>query len=202
MDFSEIDSGRLWFGQCVEGWVIYRRIDRGAQGDWEPAAMSDPDTTLYAECEHLHCDGPSDARHWPSKPQTRAAKVAPHVDAINAQLERVARTRLPGIRTGGRPLWACSETVADGKLVKIHDARGRRREQRAELSKHARRVRDERDESRSLPEQSYDDLVTRAMAQEDPAARSYYLRTASSRRGKTICVAFGIRPGSGAMLVR
>lgn len=167
LDFSEIDSGRLWFGQCVEGWLIYRRLDRGAQGDWEPATPNDPDASLYAECKH-HCDGPLDARHWPSKGQARAAKVAPHIDAINAELQGIARTRVPGIRTGGKPLWACSETVADAKLVKIHDARGRKRAQRVELSEHARRVRDGRDEPRSLPEPRSVDLWARGMAESDP----------------------------------
>lgn len=168
LDFSEIDSGYVWFGQCVEGWLIYRRLDRGPQDDWEPARMNDPDASLYAECEH-HCDGPSDARRWPSKAQMRAAKVPPHRDAINAEIERVAATRVPGVRGwDGRPAWACSETVADAKLAKIHDARGRKREQRVELSEHARRVRDGRDEPRSLPEPRSVDLWARGMAQGDP----------------------------------
>lgn len=194
LDFTDADAGRYWFGQCIQGWLILRAILRHDDGDWSPAPMEDhsPSALRWIECEWAGypCDEPTlghacriPTRTRPSKYQLRAAKVRPHEAAINAHLERVAGTRVLGPRVDGRPLYACSETVADAGIAKVHDARGRKRRARDDdqLLPRSLRVRDQRDEPRQLPGQPSVDLWARAMAENDPHARRFYLRRAEKR---------------------
>lgn len=187
LDFADADDGRLWFGQCVGGWRIYRALV--CRGDvWSPAPMSDasPDALRWLECEH--CDGRRSTYSRPSKAQVRAAKVAPHIPAINEQLVRLAQAPAMGPRhADGRALYPCSDTIAVAGLVTVQHAQGRPRidkrpdEPGAPLSR-SLKVRDERDNARALPPQSSRDLFARANADHDEPRRRFYAR-AAQRQG-------------------